>query len=83
MTAIDNWVEFFDFPNKSCVVRAYRNWIARLSFFCVRHHLNRRAIVLPENTCWEWYANLSVRITINPDPARSDELSREATQENP
>ena len=63
MTAIDNWDEYFDSPKKPCVVRAYRNWIARLSFLCISHQLNRRAIILPENTCWECYANLSVRIT--------------------
>ena len=68
MTAIDNWDEFFDSPKKPCVVRAYRNWIARLSFLCISHHLNRRAIILPESTCWECYANLSVRIVTHPDP---------------
>ena len=59
-TALDNWDEFFDRPENPCIVRAYRNWIARLAFVCVSHQLGRRTIIMPESICWECYANLSV-----------------------
>ena len=61
ITALDNWEEFFDCPRNTCIVRAHKNWIARLAFVCVSHQLQRRTIILPEVVCWECYADLSVR----------------------
>ncbi|KAL9617888.1 MAG: hypothetical protein Q9160_007376 [Pyrenula sp. 1 TL-2023] len=47
MTAIDNWDELFDAPKTACIIRAHRNWIARLAFICICHQLRRRTVVLP------------------------------------
>lgn len=60
MTAVDNWDELLDEPKNACIVRARRNWIARLAFICICHQLGRRTIVLPDDVCWECSADLFV-----------------------
>ena len=61
ITALDNWDEFFDPPENTAIVRAHRNWIARLAFVCVCHQLRREAMVMPEAICWK----------CNPKPTKS------------
>jgi hypothetical protein len=53
MTSIDNWDELLDPPTNSiCVVRAQKNWLARLALTCVALRLEFVTILLPEEPCW-------------------------------
>lgn len=53
-TCIDNWDEFIDTPrNRIMVVRAHRNWLARLAFASISVAKGNRTVVLPEIICWK------------------------------
>ncbi|KAF2136900.1 uncharacterized protein K452DRAFT_236786 [Aplosporella prunicola CBS 121167] len=56
--AIDNWDEFLDKPESLCIVRAWGNWVARLSAATIsaqRSDKHCRTVIVPrsEKICWE------------------------------
>ncbi|KAJ9137738.1 Nitrate reductase (NAD(P)H) [Pleurostoma richardsiae] len=51
LISIDSWVEFFDLPRSTAIVRAYGNWQARLAIATASVQLKKRTLVLPQNAC--------------------------------
>lgn len=50
---IDNWLELIDTPDeKICLVRAHKNWQARLAATSLSIQLGFDTLVLPEKVCW-------------------------------
>ena len=53
MVSVDNWDEFLQLSDRSVsVVRAHRNWLARLAFTVASVQLGRHPMLLPRATCW-------------------------------
>jgi hypothetical protein len=53
-TCIDNWDEFIDPPRSQIlVIRAHRNWLARLAFASISVAQGHRIVVLPDTICWK------------------------------
>lgn len=55
--AIDNWKEFIDPPERKRVVRAHKNWVARLAAAAFSSHLSdpqgHYTVICPEDVCWD------------------------------
>lgn len=50
---IDNWLELIDAPEEQiCLVRAHKNWQARLAATSLSLQIGFETLVLPENLCW-------------------------------
>tara|TARA_R110002060_G_scaffold39705_2_gene50867 strand:+ start:240 stop:2135 length:1896 start_codon:yes stop_codon:yes gene_type:complete len=57
--SIDNWDELFDPPlSKVIVVRAHRNWLARIALATTCYKLGYRTIVATEEPCWACLSQL-------------------------
>lgn len=53
MVSIDNWEEFLERSDGSDkVVRAHRNWLARLAFAVTSVQQGRSLMLLPADVCW-------------------------------
>ena len=53
LVSIDNWDEFLQPPDGSVsVVRAHKNWLARLAFTVASVQLGRHPMLLPKDVCW-------------------------------
>lgn len=52
LTSIDNWEEFLDRPRNAVVVRAYRNWLARLALTSFAIGRGYQVMVLSKSICW-------------------------------
>lgn len=78
-TSIDNWDEFIDPPrNRVMVVRAHRNWLARLAFASVSVAQGYRTVVLPDSICWKC-CTLSFNRTL-PNSGLGQTKARESEQ---
>ncbi|KAL8850070.1 MAG: hypothetical protein Q9221_004996 [Calogaya cf. arnoldii] len=54
MTCIDSWLGLVDAPEeKVSLVRAHRNWQARLAALSISLALNYEIILLPDDVCWQ------------------------------
>jgi hypothetical protein len=52
-TQIDNWEEFIDVPDRDCVFRAHKNWLARLAATALSVQRNQRTVIIPYEFCWQ------------------------------
>ena len=58
-TCIDDWLELVDPPKeKRSLVRAHKNWQARLAAAALSITLNYNTIVIPEKVCWECFEDM-------------------------
>ena len=59
MTSIDDWLELLDPPDPSespvSIVRAHKNWQARLAALAVSVAIGNTTIVCPSKTCWRCF----------------------------
>ncbi|KAL8833480.1 MAG: hypothetical protein Q9170_004254 [Blastenia crenularia] len=61
LTALDSWEEILDLPEDLRkqhfgVVRAQKNWLARLSAACIATQMEVRTVILPNEPQWKWRA---------------------------
>ena len=52
LTSIDNWYEFQDAPKNAAVIRASRNWVARLALAATHFDKGYILIIAFEDICW-------------------------------
>lgn len=56
ITCIDNWLELVDTPEKQiCLVRAHKNWQARLAATSLSIQIGFETLVLSEDVCWSCF----------------------------
>jgi hypothetical protein len=66
LTCIDNWYEFVDLPDEASIVRAHRNWQARLAATAIGLARSHRTLVLPcMPVCWKC---IGAKIEAQDDP---------------
>ncbi|KAH0545439.1 hypothetical protein FGG08_000440 [Glutinoglossum americanum] len=54
LTCIDDWLELVDPPEENgSIVRAHKNWQARLAALAISVALDYPTFVLPEDICWQ------------------------------
>lgn len=54
MTCIDNWLELIDAPEENVsLVRAHKNWQARLAATSISVRMGFNTVVLPETVCYD------------------------------
>ena len=53
LTSIDQWEELLDQPGKYAIVRAHRNWQARLAAAVISVKLGNRTLVFAGDPCWK------------------------------
>lgn len=53
LISVDNWEEFLQRPDEASVVRAHKNWQARLAAACISVARGHPTYVLPETPCWK------------------------------
>jgi hypothetical protein len=52
ITSVDCWSEFLDLPKNLAVIRARRNWVARLALATVMAEKEKGMMVAGETVCW-------------------------------
>ena len=52
LTAIDNWYEYLDRPPNTAIIRANKNWVARLAFAAIPLKDEEALIIGSEQICW-------------------------------
>ncbi|KAF8850687.1 hypothetical protein BDZ45DRAFT_185766 [Acephala macrosclerotiorum] len=58
-TSIENWDELIEAPDRGVIViRAHKNWLARLAALAVCVRRNFLPIILPDEPCWKCCAEL-------------------------
>jgi hypothetical protein len=58
MTAIESWEEFLERPEGPAVVRASKNWLARIATAALGVQRHDRVLV-GEEVCWECFLDLA------------------------
>lgn len=53
MVSVDCWDEFLDFPQDTAVIRAHRNWMARLALATISVSQGHLTVVLDSDWCWK------------------------------
>ena len=63
MTCIDDWLELLDpSENPVSIVRASRNWQARLAATAMSIALGNTTVVCPSSTCWRCFEEILVKL---------------------
>jgi hypothetical protein len=53
ITSVDSWIELLDQPTNTCIVRAGKNWLARLAAVVIGVQNSKPVVVASqENMCW-------------------------------
>ena len=63
LTSVDNWDELLDRPGNAVVIRAHRNWLARLALASFAIGRGYRVYLLSDPLCWACYSenNLALK----------------------
>ncbi|MCJ1450108.1 hypothetical protein MMC28_000437 [Mycoblastus sanguinarius] len=81
LVTIDRWEELLDPPKDAAVVRAHKNWLARLAAAAISVKMGNRTILFSKDACWKCHEENLHRRSVKTETADSRPSNSHQIQE--